>query len=265
MNLPAAAAAGLATVAVALAACGGGGGDNGQPRGTITVFAAASLTEAFGELADAFETAHPGVTVRLSFSGSATLRTQVLEGAPADVFASASPYEVEELDAAGLVIEERRFAANSLVVAAAEGATGISSFGNLAEPSLRLVLAAEDVPAGRYARELVALVDLDGAFGSGFAERVFANVRSNETNVRAALAKVELGEADAAIVYTTDLAAADGVRAVAVPDRFPTSTEYRIALLAESEMARAFVGFVTSPEGAAILARHGFWPLGPRR
>ena len=264
MSLPAVAAAGLATVAVALAACGGDGdGDNGQPRGTITVFAAASLTDAFEELAEAFEAAHPGVTVRLSFAGSATLRTQVLEGAPADVFASASPDEVEALEAAGLVIEEGPLARNTLVVAAAESATGIRSFGDLAEPGLRLVLAAEDVPAGRYARQSLALADTDGAFGPAFATRVLDNVRSNEANVRAALAKVELGEADAAIVYRSDLAAAAlaAVRTVAIPDRFQVAAEYRIALLSESATARAFLAFATSPEGAATLARHGFAPV----
>ena len=255
-------AAGLATTALALGACGGG--EDGQPRQTITVFAAASLTDAFAELADAFEAANPGVAVRLSFAGSATLRTQVLEGAPADVFASASPDEVEALDAAGLVIEERELARNTLVVAVADSATGVSSLGDLAAPGLRLVLAAEDVPAGRYARQSLALASAHGAFGAEFAERVLANVRSNEANVRAALAKVELGEADAAIVYANDLAAATAgkVRTVALPEQFQVVAEYRIALLSDNPTARAFLEFATSSEGAATLARYGFAPVG---
>jgi len=118
---------------------------------------------------------------------------------------------------------------------------------------LRRVLAAEEVPAGRYARESLALA------GDDFAGRVLANVRSNEANVRATLAKVELGEADAAIVYASDLRAADeDVRAVAIPERYQVAAEYRIALLAESDVAGAFVAFATSPEGMAMLARHGF-------
>ena len=257
MRLRGVAAGALAVAALGLGACGNGS----EPSETITVFAAASLTEAFGELAEAFEAEHPGVTVRLSFAGSATLRTQVLEGAPADVFASASPEEVAALDTAGLVVEERGLATNSLVVATTEG--GIGAFEELGEPGLRLVLAAEDVPAGRYARESLALADADGAFGEGFAARVLANVRSNETNVRATLAKVELGEADAAIVYSSDLRAAAGnVRAVAIPERFQVAAEYRIALLSERDGARAFVAFATSPAGTAMLARHGFTAAG---
>lgn len=257
----AAALAAVAAVALTLGACGGGGGER---RETITVFAAASLTEAFGELAEAFEERHPGVTVRFSFAGSATLRTQALEGAPAGVFASASPEEVEALASAGLVIEQRMLAMNTLVVAVAESATAfIASFEDLAEPGVRLVLAAEDVPAGRYARQALSLADADGAFGPGFDTRALANVRSNEPSVRVTLAKVELGEADAAIVYASDLgAAADGVRAVAIPERFQVPAEYRIALLSESAMARAFVAFATSDEGMATLARHGFAPAG---
>lgn len=251
MSLRVAAAGALAVAALALAACGNGE----EPSETITVFAAASLTEAFGELAEAFEAEHPGVTVRLSFAGSATLRTQILEGAPADVFASASPDEVAALEGAGLVVEERALATNTLVVATA--ADGIETFEELALPDLRLVLAAEEVPAGRYARESLALA------GSDFARRVLANVRSNETNVRATLAKVELGEGDAAIVYASDLRAADeGVRAIAIPERFQVAAEYRIALLSESDAARAFVTFATSPEGMATLARHGFTAVG---
>ncbi len=251
MSLRVAAAGALAVAALGLGACG----DGEEPTETITVFAAASLTEAFGELAAAFEAEHPGVTVRLSFAGSATLRTQVLEGAPADVFASASPEEVAALDAAGLVVEERALATNTLVIAT--GQDGIETFEELTLPGLRLVLAAEDVPAGRYARESLALA------GTDFAERVLANVRSNEANVRATLAKVELGEADAAIVYASDLRLADaGIRAIAIPERFQVAAEYRIALLSESDAARAFVAFATSPQGMATLARHGFGAVG---
>ena len=261
MSLHALGVVGIAAAALSLVACGG----DGERRETVTVFAAASLTDAFGELAAAFEARNPGVTVRVSFAGSATLRTQVLEGAPADVFASASPDEVEALKAAGLVVEERGLATNTLVVAIAEDAgSRIAAFEDLAGPGLRLVLAAAEVPAGRYARESLALADADGSHGPGFATRLLANVRSNEANVRATLAKVELGEADAAIVYASDLAggAPKGVRAVAIPERFQVAVEYRIALLSEDETARAFVAFVTSPEGEAVLARHGFSPVG---
>ncbi len=253
--IPRTTAAAALAVALALGACGG---DSSEEE--ITVFAAASLSDAFGELAIAFEAQHPDVAVRLSFAGSAALRTQILEGAPADVFASASPDEVEALEAGGLVRDQRALASNTLVVATRDD--DIGSFEDLAAPGVRLVLAGEDVPAGRYARAALVLADGDGAYGEDFAGRVLANVRSNEANVRAALAKVELGEADAAIVYATDLAAADGVRAAPVPDRFQVAAEYRIALLSGSDAAEAFVAFATSPEGTAVLARHGFMAVG---
>ena len=251
------AAVGLAVAFAALAACAGG---DGGRRETVTVFAAASLTDAFRELANAFEAANPGAAVRLSFAGSATLRAQALEGAPADVFASASPDEVEALGAAALVVEQRGLAGNRLAVVVAEGAE-VGEFADLARPGLRLALATEAAPAGRYAREAIARADAEGVFGAGFAERVLANLRSNEASVRAALAKVELGEADAAIVYVSDLGAASGVRAVAVPERFQPAAEYRIALLTENEAARGFFEFATSSAGMAILARHGFESL----
>ncbi len=254
----------LAIAAVVATGCGGGGEESGGLRGTVTVFAAASLSDAFAELATDFKQQHPGVNVRLNFAGSATLRAQLLEGAPADLFASASPVEVEAIAAADLVLEQRPLATNELVIAAVSGNERISAFVDLAAPGLRLVLAAEEVPAGRYARAALALADSVGAFGPNFADRVLANVRSNETSVRAALAKVELGEADAAIVYASDLAAGAqnaAVRAIAIPAQFQVAVEYRIALLKDSESARAFMDFATSTEGAAVLARHGFDPL----
>ena len=137
----------------------------------------------------------------------------------------------------------------------------LGSFEGLAEPGLRLVLAAEAVPAGRYARQSLALASAHGAFGADFAERVLANVRSNEANVRAALAKVELGEADAAIVYRSDLATATSknVRTVALPERFQVAAEYRdrAPLRQPRQRARSSPSR-HRPEGAATLARHGF-------
>ena len=254
----------LAGMAFAVVACGGeDGGQSDGLSGTVIVFAAASLSDAFAELAADFEDEHPGVDVRLNFAGSATLRTQILEGAPADLFASASPAEVEAIDAAGLVVEQRPLVGNTLAVASARRRETVSAFADLAEPGLRLVLAAEEVPAGRYARAALALADADGAFGAGFAERVLANVRSNETSVRSALAKVELGEADAAIVYASDLTAAGAgtVLTIPVPPEFQVPVEYRIALLSDSAAALAFLDFATSSEAATVLARYGFAPV----
>jgi molybdate transport system substrate-binding protein len=171
----------------------------------LTVFAAASLTDAFGRIAEAFEAAHPGVTVAFNFAGSQALRTQIEEGAAADVFASANFAELETLIASGHITAEdgQFFAGNRLVVIVPQdNPAEIESLADLARPGVKLVLTAEEVPVGRYARQ--ALDNLNAQLGADFAVSVLANVVSNEDNVKQVVAKVSLGEADAGIVYSTD-------------------------------------------------------------
>jgi molybdate transport system substrate-binding protein len=164
----------------------------------LTIFAASSLTEAFSEIGAAFESANPGADLTFSFAGSQTLRTQIEAGAPADVFASASMVEMETLVSAGMVAaaSPRIFLNNHLVVILpSTNPAGIQQLQDLSGPGFKLVLAAEEVPVGNYARQ--SLEKMTRAYGPGFGEQVLANVVSNEDNVKQVVAKVQLGEADA--------------------------------------------------------------------
>ena len=182
-------------------------------------------------------------------------------GAPADVFASANAAHVDALVDAGLAEPSRVFADNELVVIVpVDDPAAIASFVDL-DTAERVVVGAQDVPVGIYTR---ALLDRAAAvLGEDFARRVRAHVVSEETNVRLARAKVELGEADAAIVYATDAAASARVRAIAIPPELGVRAHYPIAAIAGSSHAREaerFIDYVLSPSGREILARHGFAP-----
>lgn len=226
---------------------------------TLEVFAASSLTEAFTELARSFEAAHPETRVVLTFAGSQVLRLQIAQGAEAHVFASANPAHVRALEEQGFARDGRAFARNQLVVLVpADGSSPVTSFAELPRAE-RLVIAAEAVPAGAYARQVLAAAD--ARLGAGFGASVLARVVSEESNVRLARAKVELGEADAALVYRTDALGAPGCRVLPVPEGLGPPPEYRLAVVGEAPPgggADRFVAHVISPEGQAVLARHGF-------
>ncbi len=228
------------------------------PQRTLTVFGAASLTEAFGEIATVFETAHPGVEVLLNFAGSNTLRAQIESGAQADVFASANTNEMKTLVASRLISADapQIFLTNRLVIITpADNPAGLSTLDDLARPGLKLVLAAKEVPVGMYTRQML------GNVGADFKTQTLANVVSNETNVKQVLAKVQLGEADAGVVYASDAVSAPGLPVVEIPSEWNVLAEYPIATLKEAshpELAAEFVAFVLSPEGQAILQNWGF-------
>jgi molybdate transport system substrate-binding protein len=229
------------------------------------VFAAASLTEAFQELGPLFAKARPAVKVTFSFAASSLLRTQIEQGAPADLFASADREQLEPLARAGLVGRPVDFARNRLVIVTPAANPGkIRRPEDLARPGLRLVITAEQVPIGRYTRQALAKMSAPGAFGPAFQPAVMRNVASQEPNVRGLLAKVTLGEADAAIVYVTDaLAGGDQVRAVPIPDRYNEIALYPAAVVARSPHAAAaarFLAFLRSKTGRTILKKHGFQP-----
>jgi molybdate transport system substrate-binding protein len=222
----------------------------------LVVFAATSLTESFGEVGRAFEQRHPGVTVRFNFGPSDGLATQIREGGPADVFASASDRWMDAAAGAGL-LDRAVFARNRLtVLVPGDNPADIGGIGDLARPGIRLVMAAPAVPAGEYGREA-----LDNA---GILRAAEANVVSNEEDVKGVVQKVALGEADAGIAYVTDVTdriAAD-VRAIPIPDRLNVVGVYPIAALRTSEepgLAREFVGFVLT-EGQPTLRGAGFLP-----
>ena len=236
--------------------------------GKISVFAAASLTEAFQEVAKAFQGRYPGAAVEFNFAGSPTLRTQIEQGARADVFASADEAQMEQAKRSGVVIEPvSLFALNKLVIITpASNPAGLGSAADLAKPRLKLVLANASVPAGAYSRQALTSLEQAPAYGSGFAGRVLANLVSAESNVKQVVAKVELGEADAGIVYRTDVtqSVAPKLKTIDIPDEHSVIARYPIALAndgANPRTARAFIDFVLSNEGQAILERYGF--LGP--
>jgi molybdate transport system substrate-binding protein len=196
--------------------------------------------------------------VDLNFGGSSALAVQIVEGAPADVFASANEAQMDVVVDAGLATSLTRFATNRLVVAVPAGST-TETFEDLAASGVRLVLAGPDVPVGAYAR--AAIEAAGGSYGAGFADAVLANVVSEEPNVRAVLTRVELGEADAGIVYATDTAiAGDAVRAIEIPSEFGPPAVYVVAVVGSepSSLATEFVEFLLSSAGQAILDRHGF-------
>jgi molybdate transport system substrate-binding protein len=223
---------------------------------SVRVSAAASLTDAFGEIARLYEQAHPGDTVELNFAGSQVLRTQIEQGAPVDVFASADRVQADALKAAGLLGAVQVFAHNRIVVVVPADDSRVKTLTDLTRPGLRIVVAGPTVPVGRYTAEVLARL------GDDFRTRVVAGIVSQETSVRAVLAKVALGEADAGFVYATDaLTAPAKVRVIDVPDAVNVVAEYPIGILARSTVPRqaeAFVAFVRSAEGQAVLQKHGF-------
>lgn len=243
-----------------LLACSGA-----DDRETLTVFAAASLTQAFTEAAAAFERQHPEYSVRLSFDGSQRLRVQMDHGAQTDVFASADPRQMRLAGESGhLAGAPMDFATNSLAVAVS-GKPGVDvrSLGDLAGDNVKLVLAFPEVPAGRYAREVIDLLADDPEFGPQYSANLLKNVVSQEPNVRGVLQKVALGEADAGFVYASDLLLTDDVLALPVPPKANVAAVYSVAVLrdaANRESAEKFVRFLASAKGQGILKTHGFGP-----
>jgi molybdate transport system substrate-binding protein len=232
---------------------------------TLTVFAAASLTDAFGDIAHRFEKTHPGVVVRLSFAGSQQLEGQLAAGARADVFASADRHWMDAARSASLVEgEPRDFAGNRLtVVLPASNPARIDRLDQLARPGVKLVMCAATVPAGRYGRELLTKLETLPTCGKGWSKRVLSNVVSEEDNVCSVIGKVAMGEADAGIVYRTEVTASARrvTRIVSVPDSLNVPAVYPIAALRDApagELGRAFVDYVCSAEGRKILAGYGF-------
>lgn len=226
----------------------------------VTVFAAASLTDAFEEISAAFEAAYPSVTVLLNFAGSSTLATQLLEGAPADVFASANPIQMENVVAGGLISSSpASFASNRLtIIVPAENPGGLQSATDLSQPGVVLVLAAPGVPLRDYSDQVIAALG-----NADWQANVYANLASEEQNARLVVAKVVLGEADAGLVYTSDITPelADQVLRLPIPDEVNALAVYPIAALDQArhpELAQAFIEFVLSSQGQAILQGWGF-------
>jgi molybdate transport system substrate-binding protein len=236
------------------------------PSVSLTVLAAASLTEPFQEIGQLFESSHPGVTVQFSFAGSQQLSQQLANGAPADVFASASNKYMDEAVTNARVASgaPALFARNRLVVITpADNPATLQTLQDLAKPGLKLVLAAQEVPVGKYSLEFLDKAQQDSAFSAGFKDLVLANVVSYEENVKSVLTKIELGEADAGIVYTSDISgeAAEKVTQIVIPDALNVLASYPIAVIQDSahiDVAQDFVEWVLSQQGQEILVKYGF-------
>ena len=235
--------------------------------GELTVFAAASLTDAFEQIKSDLEANEPELSITYNFGGSPTLVTQLSEGAEADVFASANAAQMTAADEAGVIGGEPvEFVRNRLVIVVpADNPAGLESAADLGGDGLRLVVAQPDVPVGNYGRRSICLMAENAAtYGEDFVARVAANVVSEEEDVRDVLAKVELGEADAGIVYVSDaFVSGDEVRLIDIPDAVNVLATYPIAPVAEgdADLAAAFISYVLSDEGQRTLQKFGFGPV----
>lgn len=259
-----------ACLITAMGGCGGAASEKegSGPQETITVLAASSLTDAFGELEQIFERRYPGVEVRTSFGASSALLVQIQQGAPADVYASADTEKMEAAVRGGLVAgEPETFARNrEVVLVPRSNPAGIEDFSDLARPGLRLVLAQDEVPAAEYADEILRNAAGDPGYGAEFRRAVLENIRSREADVRAAVNRVVIGDADATFAYASDVTPGirDKVRVVEIPERFNVVATYPIAVLERTEnekLAREWVEFVTGDEGQRVLEKWGFEPV----
>jgi len=239
-------------VALALGLVAAGCRDSAARTERVMVFAAASLTASFQALAEAFGRRHSGATIDLHFAGTPQLVLQLREGAPVDVFASADETNMHRVVATGKTRGEPvRFARNRLTIVTARGnPKGVRGLADFARADLRVLLCGPEVPAGRYARQALAKAG------------VVVQSVSDEPSVKAVVAKVRLGEVDAGVVYVTDVTAAPGqVDSVTIPDEHNVEADYPIVLVGaggSSVAGAAFLAFVTSPDGQAILHRFGF-------
>jgi molybdate transport system substrate-binding protein len=236
-----------------------GGGDTASAQGgDLTVSAASSLTDAFTEIGDAFETANPGTTVAFNFGPSDGLAGQIDEGVPVDVFASASPTWMNSVQDDGPGVTDRAdFAQNRLaIIVPADNPAGIENLNDLTEDGVQLVLAAEGVPAGDYAREIFK--------NAGISKAAMANVVSNEEDVKAVITKVMSGDADVGIGYVTDVTpdVSDQITLIPIPDEENVIATYPIAVVngsQEADLAQGFVDYVLG-DGQQSLAEYGFLP-----
>jgi molybdate transport system substrate-binding protein len=248
----------VATIVLLIAACE----PSGEPDGVteLTVFAASSLTNAFtDEIGPAFEAEHEGTTVVFNFAASDALAGQIQSEGTADVFASASGTWMDAVQDHPGVSDRTDFVRNRLVIITPPAnPADIASIDDLANDGVQLVLAAEGVPVGDYAREALG--------NAGIADEAEANVVSNEEDNASVVAKVATGEGDAGIVYESDISAAAGndVASVEIPDDVNVVATYPIAVVSgapNTELAAAFIGYVTGPEGQATLEEYGFAPV----
>ncbi|MEX0631172.1 MAG: molybdate ABC transporter substrate-binding protein [Chloroflexota bacterium] len=231
----------------------------------LTVYAAASLRNALEQVEAAYEIAAPGINLVIATDSSAALRTQIEQGAPADVFLSADLGNPQQLYDAGLADGEITiFAGNTVVlIVPFDTPAAIRTPADLARDEVRIVAAGDEVPISKYISKVVYILARLAGYPADFSNAYAANVVSREVNVQAVVAKIELGEGDAAFVYQTDALASGSVRTVPIPDEANVQAHYAgvvITTSAHPEAARAFLHWLTGPDGRAILAEFGFLP-----
>jgi molybdate transport system substrate-binding protein len=238
--------------------------------GKLTVFAAASLTDAFNEMKATIEAANPGTTITFNFAASSALRTQLEQGAKADTFASADTVQMDNAKKANLIQGDSAiFARNTpVIIVPANNPANITGPADLAKPGVKLVLAAPEVPIGNYARQVIKKLATDPAMGADYEAKALANLVSNEANVRAVLAKIQLGEGDAGIVYASDVtpAVAAQLKVIGIPTGLNVIAEYPVAVVqgaANAAGAQQFIAYLLSAAGQATLQKWGFTPVSP--
>jgi molybdate transport system substrate-binding protein len=258
-------------VALGLVSCGGGsdsggsGGGGDKLGGTLTILAASSLTDAFGELGNTFEEQNQGVEVKQTFGASSDLLAQIQQGAPADVFASASEEEMDTAKKDGLVSGTPRvFVKNrEVIMVPRDNPANMKSLEDMVRPNIKLVLAAKDVPAADYAVEILGKANKE--YGPDFKQDVLSNVVSREADVRASVNRVVVGDADATFGYKSDYTPdiRDEVKVIKIPPDLNIIATYPIASLKDAEdpeLAKKWVDLVTSEEGQKVLEKWNFEP-----
>ena len=262
----------IATIAMAVAvtACSSGGAASASLGPTtataaLTIYGAASLSGVLDKAKAAWETAYPGSTLTISTDSSTALETQIEQGAPADVLLSADTTNPKKLVDKGLTEGAAvTFARNKLtVIVPTSNPAAIATPADLAKGGVKVIAGGDAVPITKYATQLVAILAKESGYPAGFAAAYVANVASKEDNVKAVVAKIELGEGDAAIVYVTDAKASTKVTTIAVPDDANVPATYAgvvVKASAHAQDARAFLDWFAGPAGQAILAGFGFLP-----
>ncbi len=239
----------------------------GQEPEELTVFTAASLTGAFGEIGQIYEN-ETGMSVAFNFDGSQALRTQIENGAYADIFASANKKQMNALRDDGLINNSSMvlFAKNKIaLIIPKNNPAQINNISDLARPGIKIVMGTKDVPVGDYALQIIDQLGNDSAYGPDYRAAVLANVISQETNVNYVVTKVALGEADVGFAYVSDITEdlANRVDKIDIPDEFNVIAEYPVAIMQESKypaQSQEFVNLVRSERGNAVLERYGFSP-----
>lgn len=234
----------------------------------LVVFCAASLTGAFGEMGQIYED-ETGVDVILNFDGTQAIRTQVEQGAIADVFVSANKKHMDALMSEGFMDNDTVsiFTENRMVVIVPEdNPADIQSLSDLAEPGVMIIMGVKEAPFGSYALQVLDNLANDSAYGPEYRDAVMKNVISQETAVSSLVSKIALGEADAGFAYQSDISPelSEQVSKVEIPDQYNVVAEYPLGVLKESENpdeASSFIEFVISPEGREVLEKYGFMPV----